>query len=130
MKVGESIGHSFAVTDKIYQGFIDIFDDRNPMHVNDQYAIDQGYKSAILHGNILNGFLSYFVGECLPQKNVVIISQKISYHNPFFVGDQLRLEAKLKDMIESVNVQIFKYVFKNEADKLIAKGEIQVKILK
>lgn len=129
MEVGDKIAHDFEITKALHQGFIDLFDDRNPMHTDVDYAQSKGYKSAILHGNILNGFLSYYIGECLPIKNVVIISQKISYHNPFFVGDVIRLDSVVKDVIASVNVVDIKYTFKNESKALIAKGLIQIKIL-
>ena len=62
----------FIVSENIYKGFIQLFNDKNPLHVNDVFAIEKGFKEKVMHGNILNGFLSYFIGECLPVKNVVI----------------------------------------------------------
>ena len=89
----------------------------------------KGFKSKIVHGNVLGGFLSFFIGEGLPNKNVVIQKQNISYHKPFFVGDTISLNSELSEVFESVSTYIFKYTFQNQHQDLIAKGKIQISVL-
>ena len=80
-KIGDKFSEKFHINDKIYQGFINIFNDNNPLHTNYQFANDKGFKGIVMHGNILNGFISYFIGEKLPTKDVIIHSQEIKYKN-------------------------------------------------
>lgn len=129
MTEGTTFQHQFLVTRKIYEGFLEIFNDRNPMHTDKNFAQSKGYNDVILHGNILGGFLSYFIGECLPQKNVMIIGQNINYHKPFFIDDQLDFSATIKYLSEATGVVDFKYVFRNQTKVKIAKGNIQIKLL-
>lgn len=129
MKEGDIFNQKFTATRTIYEGFLEIFKDRNPMHTDASFALAKGYQDVILHGNILGGFLSYFIGECLPIKNVMIIGQKTDFHNPFFVGDELMLSAKIKYISEATGVVDFKYSFVNQENKKIAKGTIQIKLL-
>ena len=83
-----------------------------------------------MHGNILNGFLSYFIGECLPKKDVIIHSQEIQFKNPVYLNDELQFKATILDVYESVNTVEFKYEFRNVETKVVAKGKIQIGILK
>lgn len=118
------------MTSKIYQGFLDVFQDHNPMHVNTAFAKDHGFKERIMHGNILCGFLSHFVGESLPSKKVVIMSQTINFHRPFFENDTVLFEAVVKGMYAEDTVAEFKFKFKSKTTKeLISKGSIQVNLL-
>ena len=108
--------------------FVALFRDNNPLHCNETFAISKGFKGKVMHGNILNGFLSYFIGECLPTKNVIIHSQEIQFKNPVYLNDELLFTAVIIGIYESVNAVEFKYDFKT-ASKIVAKGKIQIGIL-
>ena len=83
-----------------------------------------------MHGNILNGFLSYFIGEMLPIKDVIIHSQKIDFKNPVYLNDQLQFQAKVSGIFESVKAVEFKFNFMNSDSKIVSKGTIQIGLLK
>jgi len=129
MEQGNKYIHSFTVTPAVYVGFIKTFDDTNPLHTDNGFAQSKGFKSAVMHGNILNGFVSYFVGECLPLKNVIIHAQSIKYSLPVYLNDELELNAEITGVFESVNTYEFKFYFKNTEGKKVAKGEIQIGLL-
>ena len=126
MKKGDKIAFSCFVNESIYNGFIDIFNDNNPLHTNFEYAVSKGFKGKVMHGNILNGFLSYFIGERLPNKDVIIHSQQISFGNPVYLNDKLDFEAEVEEVYDSVKVIKFKFYFKNGEGKNVAKGNIQI----
>ena len=130
MKAGDKFTETFRVTDEIYKGFIDLFQDKNFMHMDDEKAQERGFKSKIMHGNILNGFISFFIGECLPVKTIIIHKQTIQYRNPIFLNDILDFEAKINGVHESVNAVEFIYKFKNTKAKVVAKGDFQIGILR
>jgi len=124
--LGDSFEENFVVSIEVYNGFIQIFKDRNPLHSIENFAIEKGFKGMVMHGNILNGFLSFFVGECLPTKNVIIHSQEIQFKNAVYLNDNLKLKVSIIGIYESVNAVEFKFDFKNEANKTVAKGKIQI----
>lgn len=121
--------HQFKVDDSIYNGFINTFDDKNSLHINDEFAQNKGFKSKVMHGNILNGFLSYFIGELLPTEDVMILSQSINFKNPVYLNDILNFEAVVSDQSEAVLVNTFKFKFVNTDLKTVASGKIQIKEL-
>ena len=128
-KVDDKYEHTFKVSDEVYEGFIDVFKDTNPLHTDEAFARAKGFKGRVMHGNILNGFLSYFLGECLPDKNVIIHSQEIQFKNAVYLNDELSFEAKVIGVFESVNAIEFKFVFKNIDNKVVSKGQIQIGLL-
>ena len=110
-QIGDTYNHDFEINNIKYHQFIDLSNDRNLMHVDDDYPKQFGFKGKIMHGNILNAFLSYFIGECLPINNVVIQSQSIDYKTPIYLDTKLKLEVVVDSVVESVNVVIFKFKF-------------------
>jgi 3-hydroxybutyryl-CoA dehydratase len=129
MDVGDRFSIDFIVTEKIYQGFRSLFNDNNPIHTDIFFAHKKGFKNVIMYGNILNGFLSYFIGECLPTKDVVIHSQEIKYYNPFYLNDKLKLNAEIVDIFASVQAVEIKFRFENEHKLKIATGRIQIGLI-
>ena len=129
LKVGTQFQHSFTVDETVYFGFISLFQDNNPLHTNEQFAQAKGFKSKVMHGNILNGFISYFVGECLPDKNVIIHSQEIKYLKPVYLNDKLEMKVVVDAYFESVQTIEFKFYFENQDRFKIARGKISIGIL-
>lgn len=130
MVEGDRFTEYFTVTTEIYEGFLLLFKDQNPLHTNLQFANSKGFGGPVMHGNILNGFLSYFIGECLPIKNVIIHSQEIQYKKPVYLNDELQLQVEVTGIYESVNAIEMKFSFKKNDQDTVAKGKIQIGIIK
>ena len=126
LKEGDKFGRQFVVTEKIYNGFMDLFEDRNPLHTDEAFAVQKGFPGRVMHGNILSGFLSYFIGECLPGKNVIIHSQEIMFKQPVYLDDELAFLATVSGIFESVKAVEFSFSFTNRMNKTVAKGKIQI----
>jgi 3-hydroxybutyryl-CoA dehydratase len=117
----------FTVTPKVYNGFTDVFGDRHPLHTNSNYAMNRGFRDKVMHGNILNGFLSYFIGECWPEQEIMILSQEIKYKRPVYLGNKLILEAVVVDIHHSVNLTEISCKFRNKVDgKIVASAKINI----
>ena len=126
---GDKFEFLFKISKTIYNGFIELFNDKNPLHVDESFAQSKGFKSMVMHGNILGGFLSYFIGECLPMKNVIIHSQEIKYIKPVYLNQSVQFKAEVMEIYKSVNVVEFKFYFEDEDSNKIAKGKIQIGII-
>ena len=126
--VGDKFVEEFIVSNPVYEGFVAIFKDKNPLHIDDEFAITKGFKRKVMHGNILNGFISYFIGECLNTKNIIIHSQEIQFKNAVYLSDVLLFNAEVIGFFESVNAVEFKFSFKRDA-MVMAKGKIQIGII-
>jgi 3-hydroxybutyryl-CoA dehydratase len=129
MLKGDTFSQEFIIDKEIYNGFINLFRDENPLHTDVSFAKKKGFVSIVMHGNILGGFISYFIGECLPIKGVIIHSQEIKYYNPVFLNDRLFFIAKVSDVFESVSVVAFDFLFENEHKQKIANGKIQIGLI-
>ena len=129
MKNGDKFLIHFEVNKSVYEGFAKIFKDKNPLHIDKSFAQEHGFSSVVMHGNILGGFLSFFIGECLPFKDIMIISQNINYKNPVYLNDKLALKSEIIHYFESTGLFEFKYHFENQSGFKVANGKILIKRL-
>ena len=125
----DTFDQQFKISEELVSDFVKLSNDRNPLHTIDKFAIDKGFKSMVVQGNLQNCFISYFIGECLPSKNVMILSQTINYKKPVYINDILFLKVKIIGIFESVDLIEFDFNFTNQLDKIVSKGIIKIKLI-
>ena len=123
-----SITHTYQVTPEVYTAFQTVSGDFNPLHTNLEFAIRKGFKGKVMYGNILNAFISHFVGMLLPSQDVMILSQDINYHKPVYLNDEITLKASIDDVSEAVGYISYKLVFYRDKER-VAKGHVQISVL-
>lgn len=129
LKVGTKFYHKFEITKDIVDQFIQLSKDKNPLHVDKNYSISKGFKKEVVHGNIQNCFLSYFIGELFPIKDVIILSQSIKFKNPTYINQNLLFESTIINFVDSVLVCEMKFEFKTESI-IVSTGNLMLKVLK
>lgn len=103
--------HDYEVTPEVYYAFQRCSNDYNPLHTDTAFAEGKGFGQRVMYGNILNAFVSHFVGMLLPSRHVMIQAQDIKFHRPVFLHDVLTLEASVDQVCEAVNSVIYKLRF-------------------
>lgn len=129
LSLNQNFQHQFTIDSTVYEGFKEIFQDRNALHTDEEFAKEKGFAGKVMHGNILNGFISYFIGELLPFEQVMILSQTINFKNPVYLNDILDFEATVIEQSDAVKVDMIKFKFVNSSLKVVASGKIQIKEL-
>ncbi|MEG2340939.1 MAG: MaoC/PaaZ C-terminal domain-containing protein [Odoribacter sp.] len=128
-QIGDLYKEEFTVIENVYKSFQHCSNDYNPLHTDEDFAKAKGFRGKVMYGNILNAFLSCFIGEKLPTKDVIIQSQEISYKNPVYQNDLLKFEAIISGISEAVRTIEFKYKFTRTDGIVVAKGKISIGIL-
>ncbi|MBQ3944787.1 MAG: hypothetical protein II670_04160 [Alphaproteobacteria bacterium] len=126
------ISHTYKVTPDVYYSFQRCSNDYNPLHTDAAFAKEKGFVDCVMYGNILNSFVSHFVGMLLPTRDVMIQSQDISFHKPVFLNDEIQLDASVETVSEAVNIINYKLKFKRVGGgitEIVAKGHVQIGLL-
>ena len=124
---------TYHVTPDVYYSFQRISNDYNPLHTDETYARKKGFPQKVMYGNILNGFVSHFVGMSLPSRDVMIQTQDIQYRKPVFLNDIILLKSEIETVSEAVEIINYKLKFyRIDKDKnvLVASGHVQIGTLK
>lgn len=126
---GQTVRASYKITQEIYDGFLKVFKDVNPLHVDANHARQSGFSDKVMHGTILQGFLSHFIGMEFPGERSLLLSVDLRYQKPSYLGDEIEVEAKVSQKVESHQVLVLDFTFQNKTQNLVAaKGRVQVKV--
>ena len=122
----------WTITEGMSAAFVRCSGDVNPIHADDAYAQARGYRGRLMHGALLNALLSGFVGTGLPVKDTLCLMQKLNYRAPFFIGDEIELQAMVTTiqpapLEEDKQIVEFAIGFKRGED-IVASGELQVSL--
>jgi len=126
---GLEIQRIYHLSPEVHATFIEAFGDRSPIHVDAEYARAAGFPGLVMHGTILNGFLSHFVGMVFPGRSAFLLAVDLRYHQPAFMGDDVELTVKVKQRLESRNVLLLQVSFARCQDKtVLADGKVTVMV--
>ncbi|MFB2531258.1 MaoC family dehydratase [Paracoccus sp. p4-l81] len=84
-----------VVTDRDIELFAEVSTDRNPVHLDDDYAQDTIFEGRIAHGMLTAGLISAVIGEQLPGHGTVYLGQTLKFMAPVRPGDMVHAEVKV-----------------------------------
>ena len=87
-----------TVTDADIEMFVEVSTDRNPVHLDDDYAQDTIFEGRIAHGMLTAGLISAVIGEQLPGHGTVYMGQTLKFLAPVRPGDMVYAEVKVIDI--------------------------------
>ncbi len=126
---GREEHRDYCISPEILAGFLATFGDRSPLHVDAEYARAAGFPGPVTHGTLLNGFLSHFVGMVFPGRRAMLLSVDLRYLSPGFLGDEIRLDARVAQKQETSRALVLHVRFTRLRDEmLLAAGKALVMV--
>lgn len=127
---GYCVEQEYRITPEIYGTFLELFPDRSPVHVDDAFARANGFKGVVMHGAILNGFLSHFVGMRLPGRRSLELTVDMRYLKPSYLGDTIRLTGTIAQKIESRRAVVMDVTYSNcTQGTTVARARVQAALM-
>lgn len=113
------------VTDRDIELFAEVSTDRNPVHLDDDYAQDTIFEGRIAHGMLTAGLISAVIGEQLPGHGTVYLGQTLKFMAPVRPGDTVRAEVTV-DGIDHAKRRVTLATRCLVGDTVVLKGEAVV----
>jgi 3-hydroxybutyryl-CoA dehydratase len=108
IKIGMEASYTQTITDYDIKAFSGLSGDKNPVHMDDEYASRSRYKKRIAHGMISASFFSAIFGTKLPGEGSVYVSQSLQFKRPVYIGDTVKAIV----IVEKVDVEKKRVYFK------------------
>ena len=122
--VGDTAQTVWHVTEEEIKKFAALSGDRNPLHMDSDYARSYGFEDQLAHGLLVGAKISGVIGMQLPGKRCLLLEQKLSYPNPLYPGDC----ASMRVEIQTVHTELAVIELKVTVEKLSAAGAPESKI--
>ncbi|MCO8144073.1 MaoC family dehydratase [Rhodovulum tesquicola] len=83
------------VTNRDIEMFAEVSTDRNPVHLDDDYAMATIFEGRIAHGMLTAGLISAVIGEQLPGHGTIYLGQTLKFLAPVRPGDVVLAEVEV-----------------------------------
>jgi 3-hydroxybutyryl-CoA dehydratase len=85
--------------------FADITGDRNPVHLDADYANTTMFKGCITHGMLTASYISAVFGMQLPGPGAIYVSQSLNFKGPVRVGDTVITTVQVVELLQRQRVR-------------------------
>ena len=125
LEVGQTASYEKSVEERDIQLFAAMSGDRNPVHLDAEYAAATPFKERIAHGMFSGALISAAVACTLPGPGTIYLGQTMSFTRPVKLGDILTVRLEILEKLPKNRVRIATNVF-NQNDQQVVEGVAEV----
>jgi len=129
IEIGMMASYSQTITDADIKAFAGISGDRNPVHIDENYAENSRYKKRIAHGLMTASYFSALFGTKIPGEGCVYVSQSLNFKRPVYIGDTVVATVEVIKIDLEKDRVFFKTTCKVN-NKVVTDGESEIYIPK
>jgi 3-hydroxybutyryl-CoA dehydratase len=109
--------------------FLDISNDINPLHIDNNYAKEKGFSNRVVYGLLTSSFYSTLVGVYLPGKYGILQGVDIQFSKPVYIGDTLKISGKVIYINKAYKQIEIKAFITNKNNEKVSKATIKTGVL-
>lgn len=125
IEVGMTVSYSQTITDTDIKNFAAISGDRNPVHLNEEYAEKSRYKRRIAHGLMTASYFSALFGTKIPGEGCVYVSQNLRFKRAVYLNDTVTASVIVTEVDLSKKRVFFRTICKVK-NKIVTDGEAEL----
>ena len=126
LKVGDTASLTKTITDADIRAFAELSGDRNPIHLDDEYAATTRFGRRIAHGMLAASLISTVLGTELPGTGTVYLSQNSRFLAPVYPGDTVTARVTVTKVRDDKPIVTLETICENQRGELLIKGEAVV----
>ena len=125
IRIGDEAIFTKKITSEVVNGFAEVTDDNNPVHLDEEYAKTTFFKKRIAHGFLIGSLISTTITQKLPGNGTIYISQSLVFKGPVFIDDVITARVKAVDFPNGNRI-LMKTTCENQDGKIVLEGEALV----
>ncbi len=126
--IGNTASISKIFTEQDVEKFAALSEDRNPVHLDAEFAKNSIFKQRIVHGMLSASLFSGLLGEQLPGQGTIYLGQNLKFTAPVPIGEEITATVEIIDIRADKPIVTLRTYCKDSKDNLVIDGEAVVLI--
>ncbi len=126
------IGQKASISKVFYQEDVAVFSelslDKNPVHLDEQYAANSRFGRRILHGFLSGSLISAVIGNILPGVGSIYLHQDMDFRKPAYTGERLTATVTITQIRMDKRILYLDTICCNDNNEVLIEGKAVVKI--
>ena len=128
LAVGQSVTVPTVVTARIVELFAEATGDKNPVHLDEEFAARSRFGGRIAHGMLTAGFVSAAIASRLPGPGSIYMGQTLRFTKPVKLGDTVTVKLEVVEIIPEKKRVRLSTVCTNQKGETVMEGEATVMV--
>ena len=107
--------------------FSELSNDKNPIHLDSNFASKTNFGRKIVHGMLIASLFSGLLGEKLPGKGTIYLGQTITFIKPVFINEEVTASVEIKYIRKDKPIYTLKTICETKLNGIVVDGEAIVK---
>lgn len=103
LSVGMTHETHHVITEKDIELFAEVSGDRNPLHMDEEFAKNTAFGQRIAHGALTASYISGILGNDLPGPGSIFVGLSMRFRRPVYIGSNVIVRVEVTEMIERGN---------------------------
>ena len=129
LSIGMTHQTEHVITEKDIELFAEVSGDRNPLHMDEEFAKQTAFGQRIAHGALTASYISGILGNDLPGPGSIFVGLNMRFRRPVYIGSHVIVKVEVTEMKERGNRVTLK-VSCNVDGKAAISGEAMVMVPK
>jgi acyl dehydratase len=128
LKIGDKASRSKIFTEEDVKRFAEVSTDKNPIHLDKEYAEKTIFKQRIVHGMLVGSLFSGILGCDLPGEGTIYLGQTLSFRASVPLNEKVTATVELTNIREDKPIATFKTVCVDSKGKVVIDGVATVRV--
>ncbi|XP_076047353.1 hydroxyacyl-thioester dehydratase type 2, mitochondrial-like [Oratosquilla oratoria] len=127
-QAGDCVQVCRKVTIEDVKAFAQLSGDTNPVHINKYFVSEKtNLEGCIVHGALLNAFVSSVIGTRLPGPGTLVLEQQLHFPAACLVGEEVQITVTLRSLRKIAKVD---FVCSVDGEKTVLHGNAKLLVPK
>jgi len=123
IKVGDMSTLKRAFTEEDVRQYATLSNDKNPVHLDADYAANTQFKKRIVHGMLVGSLFSALLGQHLPGEGSIYMSQNIQFKAPVYLDMEVTASVEITAIHPKRPIITLKTMCVDNNGKTLVRGE-------
>lgn len=111
---GQVYTHEFQFSQDEVNRFAEVTGDKNPVHLDSDYAAKTMFKRPIMHGMLSASLFSKVFGTLFPGEGTIYLKQSLSFLKPMYVDTAYEAVFTVKEVLKDKNRAVVETLIKDK----------------
>lgn len=126
LSIGDKVSLFKSFTEQDVFLFSELSLDKNPIHLDEDYAKTSVFKKRIVHGMLVSSLFSGLIANQLPGKGSIYLNQELNFKHPIFFDEEVKVEVEIIHIREDKPIFTLKTICQNSVGKIAIEGKAVV----
>jgi acyl dehydratase len=127
-KVGDTASIEKTFTEEDVQKFSELSLDKNPVHLDPDFATQSIFGERVVHGMLVASLFSAILGTTLPGEGTIYLRQTLNFLAPLYLGDKITASVEIVTIRPDKPIITLRTTAVKDDGTTVIEGEAVVKV--